>query len=96
MSTKLPAVIDGQGKHQEETKSDAENRNQRHERAAKGPMHLRIGFAHDQHGGANDHECQQGADVDQLGEHAQEQKRAHEIDGARAGSLVFLQEANVG
>ena len=48
--------------------------------ARNGRADVGVGLAHDQHGGADDDEGEQRADVDQLGQDAERQERAHQAD----------------
>ena len=71
-------VFRGQRKHQQQAEGDTEKGHERHKRAAEGALNLWMTVTHDEDGGADNDERQQGADIHQLGEHSERQERSHE------------------
>ena len=70
-------VSRGKRKHQNEAKQYAQKGNYRHERTTERAVGLRIYIAHYEDGGADDNKGKKRADIDQLGEYAEGDKRSH-------------------
>lgn len=67
----------GKREHQNEAKQYAQQGNYRHERTTERAMCLRIYIAHYENSGADDDKGKKSADIDQLGEYAEGDKRSH-------------------
>ena len=70
----------GKREHQNEAKQYAQEGNYRHERTTERAVGLRIYISHYEDGGADDDKGKKGADIDQLGEDAEGDKRGHRAD----------------